>query len=134
PLAARRQPPVEADARHVHPAGALDQRLDDQRGQLVGVGLEQRHCSIGLWRVGAELRPWAGEVEVGVLVSGLLRTWQHQRVVEQRAERLAPGRAPADRQRTEGLAVVAVLERRESALARLAPLQPRLKAELERDL
>src|SRR5690606_37208549 len=36
--------------------------------------------------------------------------------------------------RAEGLAVVAVLERREATLARLPSLQPRLKAELERDL
>jgi hypothetical protein len=106
---------------HGHACGALHQRLDDEGGHMAAprgehaaqVGQRARLAARALARIGRI-------DDVGA----------HQ----QRVVGIAEHRHIGHGQRANGLAVVAVAQADEFALVRLAPVAPRMKAHLQRDL
>ncbi len=110
-----------------HAARALDERLDDEGGDLVVARGED-----GAQRVGGFDRALdAAEA----LVVGVARgKGGHQALAQERRVCVAKDRHVGHAQRAHGLAVVAALQREEARFFRPAAIGPRVERHLERDL
>ena len=112
-LAARlAEPPHIGRGGAQHARRTLDQRLDDDGGQLLAVSLNGRARLVGPTRVGVARRPYDGEA--------------------QRVEHGAEDAAVAERERADAVAVVRIAEREEARAAVDAAVDPVLERDLER--
>ena len=112
---------------HGHARRALDQRLDDQRGDLRVVLLQMLVERLrATQRKGFGVLVLAGIAPVRAGYGGVLP--------DQRAVGIAEQRHVGHRQRAQRLAVVAVLQAEELGLVRLPVIAPVVRAHLQRDL
>jgi hypothetical protein len=110
-----------------HAGSALDERLEDQRGDLVAVGRERvgerREAVVA---AGGRCRGFGAAVPV--------RRWDAQGVEQERVKDLVKQVDAADGDRADGVAVVGLPQGDDAALARAAPVRPVLKRDFQRDL
>ncbi|RMS59048.1 hypothetical protein ALP65_00841 [Pseudomonas aeruginosa] len=112
---------------HAHAAGALDQRFDDDRGDLV-VPFGQGALHVG------EHVPRMFFPAHAVRTQEAVRAGHLDGVEQQRLVGFGEQRHVAHRHRRDGFAVVAVGQGDEALLARPAAIEPEVVAHLQRDL
>ena len=121
------RPPQVFGMVEAHAARALDQRLDDERGDLGMVRFEES-CEVvrGVHR--------ALDAAEAMVVGAARGKRCDERLAHERRVGIAEDRDVGDAERAQRLAVVAALQRDELRLAALAAIGPVVRRHLERDL